>query len=270
MPIPPAFSTLKLVSDTHSLASHPLGPHRPPGLTPCPAPIRSPPTHTPAKTCPAHPAAGPFADPTLLTETLSYDADTDTLPPLSPTVSTALRLPPDPVPALHRTRVSPDHSLASAPDPPTRTPTVHTLPSAVVPDTITTPQPPSARPSRLLAAPAPCPAPPASKLIPALTLPPTTPAVKLTPMLAPPHRPSKQLIDVSDIHPLRSHADPPIRPRPDTSQPPTPAPATTTDALSPASPGPLLLTDSPLTTDLSVLHPAVVELTATPAVAKST
>ena len=94
VPIPPAFSTLKLVSDTHSLASHPLGPHRPPGLTPCPAPIRSPPTHTPAKTCPAHPAAGPFADPTLLTETLSYDADTDTLPPLSPTVSTTFKLKP--------------------------------------------------------------------------------------------------------------------------------------------------------------------------------
>ena len=253
----------RLVSDTHSLPSPPLAPHRPRGLTPAP----NPPPHTSDTTCLDQPPA-PLAAPKLLTDPPSYVNASDTVPIPSPPVSAAPRLPPRPAAALHATHVSPDHTLASNPDPPTRPRIDHTSPSSAALHTTATPHAPPPRPSPLLAPPCTCIAPPDSRLITALRLPCPALALTLTPRLPPPPRPGRHRIDVSDPHLLTSHAEPPTRPRTDPSRPPRPCPATVTAPLSPATPAsPPLVSDTTLSAAAAMLHASVLVLTTTPAVA---
>ena len=207
---------------------------------------------------------------TLLTHPPSYDTPSDALPARAPTVTTAPTLPPDPIPALHVTAVSPDHTLACAPDPPTRPRTVQLRPSPVAPVPNTTSQLVSCAPSPLAAPPATAAPPPASMLTAPLTLPCAPLAVTLAPRLPPPPCPSRHRADVSDVHTLDSHPDAPTRPRTVPSLPPRPCPATAVVGVPPTPPHPPLVPDAALTATPSLLHASVVEPTTAPIVAAST
>ena len=102
------------VSDTHSVASHPVCPSRPRPVYP------AFPMLVPCTVIDADPTANRFNDDSTLSPIMSVDIDSVTLPDRSPAVITTRRVPDTPCPTLHLVDVSDSHSVASHPVCPSR------------------------------------------------------------------------------------------------------------------------------------------------------
>ena len=265
LPSPAVSRAAMLESDAHTLASDPLRPILLLLLTdaPCPKP-RPLALLGAARTGLEVDPDGAFAALKLLGAPTSYDRPSDTLPAPSPAVIAAHKLPPDPVAALHLTVVSPAHALASAPVHPTRPAAVALLPSPPQSGTLKDASP---APPAMLTRPFTTDPRSRSMLIASLKLPALRPVVTVTPRLMPTPPLVRHCVDVSDDHPLHSHADPPTRALPDPSTPPRSCPSTTVGPRCSADPA--FIPEPLLNTALSQLQASVLVLTATPAVAVS-
>ena len=205
------------VSDSHSLASHTLPPTLP--IDDHPATPRPAPTTVRL----ADPVAAPFIPRSELDRPLSVDMASVALPCRSPAVIRTALVPPSPAPILQRTDVSDSHSLASHPLPPVRPET--DAPATPIPDptTVTLDDPVAAR--FAMASPLAC---VRSADIVSVTLPSRSPTVSAASFVPFSPYPTAHRTDVSDSHPLLSHALLPVRPDADDPASPMLDPATVT------------------------------------------
>src|SRR6056300_729219 len=207
------------VSDTHSVASHPVCPSRAlpvyammPMLAPC--------TVTDAEPVPAR-----LLRRAMLSPAMSVDQPSDTLAPRSPAVITTRRVPRAPCPTMHLIDVSDSHSVASHPVCPSRALPVYATSPMLAPCSVTDAEP---VPARLLRRAMLSPA--MSVDQPSDTLAPRSPAVITTRRVPRAPCPTMHLIDVSDRKTVASHPVCPSRALPVYATSPMLAPCTVTDA----------------------------------------
>ena len=119
------------VSDTHSVASHPVCPSRPRPVYP------AFPMLVPCTVTDSDPTASRFNDDSTLSPIMSVDIDSVTLPHRPPAVITTRRVPDIPCPTLHLIDVSDTHSVASHPVCPFRLRLVDPVIPMPIPCTVT-------------------------------------------------------------------------------------------------------------------------------------
>ena len=207
------------VSDSHSVASHPVCPSRARPV------YETSPMLDPCKVTDAEPDPAALIRRIMLTPAKSTDQAWVMLLPLSPAVITTRRVPRDPCPTRHLTDVSDSHSVASHPVCPSRARPVCATSPILDPCTVIDSDPVPAlfwRRTALIN--------PTSTDIPFVTLDPRPPDVRAMRRVPPALCPSRHLIDVSDPHSVASHPVCPSRARPVYDTSPILAPCTVTDA----------------------------------------
>lgn len=183
-----------LLSDSHVVASHAVSPALIPPLS------RHRPSPTPSTVILPDPVPAALLICTTLIDALSTVTPADTLPTRRPALSIARTLPPAMPPTRHRADVSDAHPVCSHPVCPDLTDPVHALAPMLAPCTVTILVPVE------IPLPAATLSPPRSADIAAEWLPTRLPTLIDTRTLPCDLDPTRHSADVSDAHPVPSHA----------------------------------------------------------------